>query len=59
MTKSQRRRYYLHSRVRKVFKLNARKRTVYIPYNKMPEGLTQKHVNSLIEFGYGIQLEIV
>lgn len=55
------RRYYLHSKVKKAFKVNATRREVIVPQD-MADTITEhpcyKYIKQLMQYGYNIQLTI-
>ena len=52
------RRYYLHTRLKGFVKLNAEKRTIFIPLGSVPRTL-QNYINELRDqYGYSVQMII-
>ena len=52
------RRYYLHGRLKGFIRLNAEKRTIFIPVGSVPQTL-QNYINELSrEYGYNVQIII-
>ncbi len=58
-TKQDKKRYYLHRKIKKWLKVNAREKTVYLPYNYKPTGKALFYYKQLQNIGYSTQLEIV
>lgn len=58
--KDHRRRYYLHSKVKKSWVVNAHKREVTIPHSEVYEATGNDAVKELcVRFGYNIQTSII
>ncbi|MEO0473277.1 MAG: hypothetical protein AAF206_26930 [Bacteroidota bacterium] len=49
------RRYYLHRKVRQLYKLNARSKTIYVPFDTI---VSDKYTQELMKSGYSVQLFI-
>jgi len=46
------RRYYIHRRIQKRYKIDAAKKTVFVPHDLVPSPLHRKYFNYLIILGY-------
>ena len=60
MTNSKR--YYLHKKIRKtalLIRIEARKRTLFVPHPNVEEAISNKWVHSLMSAGYSLQVEII
>lgn len=57
--KAQRRRYYLHRRIRKFARLDTRHRTVFVPFLFEANEKEQFYFNELRQrYGYAVQVEL-